>query len=372
MLGPRAPGRVLADDAYPFQLPDTLYCCRRCDTTPVRSISILDVHTNYATRYGIRKTHDATTRAQMKIRTITRRNIPELFRILRAAGPHGHREWPLTDEATLAVTVNNPRLDPDLGRWSISYENGSPFGYSLVEPELNIGRILVGLASVEGHDEVLGSLLQDGVARATELSDQDRFEIHVAVRDTESKSISDALEAAGFGVVRTILKMRVGVTDVELPESAAPSEFIIRDANMSEAAAVTELHNACFIGSWGFSPNTVEEIVDRTAADTDRNGFAPVVVLEDASNGKLAGYNWITLSDGDGRVEMVGVHPSMRGKRLGWTIFNAGVEQLIAQGATSLVLDVDSENPPARRIYESAGYRTYSEVRYYGLVLGKS
>ena len=62
----------------------------------------------------------------------------------------------------------------------------------------------------------------------------------------------------------------------------------------------------------------------------------------------------------------------MRGKRLGWTIFNAGVERLIAHGATALVLDVDSENPPARRIYESAGYRTYSEVSYYGLDVVKS
>ena len=311
----------------------------------------------------------------MAIRTITRHEIPELFRILRAVGPHGHREWPLTDEATLVVTLDNPRLDPDLGRWSIRYEDGMPVGYALVEPELNIGRILVGLATVEGRDDALGSLLQDGVRRAMELSDQDRFEIHVAVRDTESTSVVDALESAGFGIVRTVLKMRVGVSQVELPESPAPSGFVVRDADMFdavEAASVTDLHNACFTGSWGFSPNTVEEIADRTAADADRNGFAPIVVLADALNGELVGYNWITVSGGDGRVEMVGIHPSMRGNRLGWTIFNAGVERLIAYGATALVLDVDSENPPARRIYESAGYRTYSEVRYYGLEIFKT
>ncbi len=311
----------------------------------------------------------------MEIRTITRHEVSELFRILRATGPHGHREWQLTDEATLVATIDNPRLDPDLGRWSIGYEDSIPVGYALVESELNIGRILVGLATVEGRDDALGSLLQDGVRRATELSDQDRFEIHVAVRDTESKSIVDALKAAGFSVVRTVLKMCVGVSDIELPDSPAPSGFIVRDADMSdtvEAAAVTDLHNACFTGSWGFSPNTVEEIADRTAADADRNGFAPIVVLADASDGKLVGYNWITLNEGDGRVEMVGVHPSMRGNRLGWTTFNAGVERLIAHGATALVLDVDSENPPARRIYESAGHRTYSEVRYYGLDVVKS
>ena len=73
-----------------------------------------------------------------------------------------------------------------------------------VEPELNIGRVLVGLATVEEARTVLWVLLlQDGLIRAAELSDQDRFEVHVAVRDTESRSIVDALEATGFGVVRS-------------------------------------------------------------------------------------------------------------------------------------------------------------------------
>ncbi len=306
----------------------------------------------------------------MEIRPISRDNVAELLRILRTAGRHGHREWPLSDEATLIATLDNPRLDPDLGRWSIGHTDGAPVGYSLVEPELNIGRVLVGLAASDRQQGALESLLADGVERAKGLTDLDRFEIHVAVRDTESASVRDALGAAGFDVVRTVLKMRVDVPDVELPTASVPPGLAVRDARMSdgaEAAAVTDLHNDCFQGSWGFSPNTVEEIAGRAATDADRNGFAPIVVLADASDGELSAYNWITLSDGDGRVEMVGVHPSKRGIRLGWTIFNAGVEQLIAQGATTLVLDVDSENPPARRIYESAGYRTYSEVRYYGL-----
>ena len=309
----------------------------------------------------------------MELRTISHSHVAELLEILRAIGPHGHREWPVDDEATLLATLVSPRLDPDLGRWSIAYVDDVAVGYALVEPELNIGRVLVGLAVPNLRVDVLRALLADGLGRAKLIPDAPDFEVHVAVRDTESDLIVDVVSEAGFEVVRTVLKMRVDVADVQLPEPFASPELNIRNADMTDAAevaAVTDLHNACFVGSWGFSPNTVEEISDRTAADKDRNGFSPIVVLERASNGELYGYNWITLSDGAGRVEMVGVHPSMRGKRLGWTIFNAGVERLIAHGATELVLDVDSENPPARRIYESAGYRTYSEVRYFGLDVG--
>ena len=162
----------------------------------------------------------------------------------------------------------------------------------------------------------------------------------------------------------------------QLREGTGPGRFDHSETRTcpmrGEAFGVTNLHNACFIGSWGFSPNTVEEIAGRTAVDAERNGFPPVVVLEDVEEGLLSGYNWITMDERDGRVEMVGVHPSMRGRRLGWAIFNAGIERLIEHGATTLSLDVDSENPPARRIYESAGYRTYSEVDYYGLEVEKS
>ena len=311
----------------------------------------------------------------MEIRTITRADAPELLEILRAAGPHGHREWPTDDVTSFMATLENPRLDPDLGGWSVAYDGSKPVGYVLAEPELNIGRVLVGLAATSGHEHALESLLADGVEKAKAMADRREFEVHVAVRDSEPGIVNEILDAAEFHGVRTVLKMRVDVSDVELKAASVPEGFLVRDAfmtNSEEAAGVTELHNACFIGSWGFSPNTVEEIVGRTAADAERNGFAPIVVMENEDNGGLTAYNWITLDEGDGRVEMVGVRPQMRGAGLGWAIFNAGIRRLIANGANRLVLDVDSENPPARRIYESAGYRTYSEVRYYGREIVKS
>ena len=310
----------------------------------------------------------------MQIRTITRKYAPDLLEILRIAGPHGHREWPTSDATSLLATLDNPRLDPDLGRWSMAFQDGDAVGYSLVEPELNIGRILVGLAGVDDGSDALKGLLADGIERATNLADLDRFEIHVAVRGNEPAVINDILKSANFDVVRTVLKMRVDVGMLSLRHSIIPRRSTLREADMlddAEAAAVTDLHNACFVDSWGFSPNTVDEIVGRAAIDAERNGFAPILIVESEETGALEAYIWITLNDGDGRVEMVGVSPALRGAGLGWTIFNAGAERLISNGATKLVLDVDSQNPPARRIYESVGYRTYAQVRYFGLEIAK-
>ena len=310
----------------------------------------------------------------MEIRTITRSNVGDLLGILRAAGEHGHREWQTTDETSLMAMIDNPRLDPDMGRWSLAYKNGSAVGYALLEPELNIGRVLVGLATSNGCEAILALVLAYGIEKATAMADRSEFEVHVAVRDTESANVASVLKASNFKVVRTVLKMAVETTNLDLKEGMIPSGLSVRDADMSdkeEAASVTELHNACFIDSWGFSPNTVDEITGRAAVDAGRNGFAPIIVLVEGESGGLLAYNWGTLNDGDGRVEMVGVHPSMRGKRLGRVIFSAGIEQLMKQGATRLLLDVDAANHPARAIYESAGYRTYSEVKYYALNIAR-
>ena len=307
----------------------------------------------------------------MQIKTVTSDDIGVLLAILTHAGPHGHREWALDGQKSLLAMLDNPRLSIESGCWSMAYEDdGAPVGYALVEPELNIGRIILGIVSLFGSGSIYRALLRDGIERAKSLAGDERFEAQVAVRDTESDMIARSLRTEGFNVVRSVLKMRVDADKVRLGRGAISPEYAIRDAYMTdpdEQKAVTDLHNACFTGSWGFSPNTVEEIVGRTSADHERNGFPPIVVIEDEISGELSAYNWITLDGGDGRVEMVGVAPHLRGKRLGWAIFSAGVERLIQHDADTLVLDVDSENPPARRIYETAGYRTCSEVKYYGL-----
>ena len=337
---------------------------------PIKALACACVLSHYATRYGIRKTNQRAIIHEMEIRTITRSDAPALLEVLRAAGPHGHREWPTNNVSSLIAALQNPRLDPDLGRFSVGFVDDTPVGYALAEPELNIGRVLVGIATSPKHGEHLDSLLKDGIGRAIDIADQDDFEIHVAARDSEPEIVTEVLARRGFTVVRTALKMRVETQEVALRPAEIPSGSSLRYADMtdqSEAAAVTALHNACFSDSWGFSPNSVDEINGRSETNAQRNGFPPILVAEDISTGALNAYIWVTLSNGEGRVEMVGVDPGLRGAGLGWVIFNAGVNLLIENGATTLVLDVDSENPPARRIYESAGYRTYSEVRYYGL-----
>ena len=144
----------------------------------------------------------------MQIRTMTREDVGSLLTLLTHTGPHGHREWNLDGEEGLLSALDNPRLSIESGNWRIAYYDGDLVGYGLVETELNIGRIIVGIATVHGNELIYETLLRDAVARAKAIADRDRFEVHVAVRDTEPEMVAQSLQSADFTVVRTVLKMR--------------------------------------------------------------------------------------------------------------------------------------------------------------------
>ncbi len=300
------------------------------------------------------------------------KQIPDLLQILQTIAPHGHREWSFNDEISLRNALDNSRLSPDECRWSLAYDGQRAIGYSLTEPELNIGRILIEAGAATDEDSTFHALLADGIARATALAGSESVEIHMAVRDHEPPHISEMLSASGFAPIRDVWKMKCGIEDLlyrpEQIETAGG--FVLSSVDLSdnaEVSALTDLHNACFVGSWGFSANTVDEISSRTRADMSGTDDAPVLTLREANNGEMIAYIWISLHRGDGRIEMVGVHPSARGRGLGRVIFDAGAGRLLDLGAEVLSLDVDSENPPAIKIYESIGLETRSVVTYYGL-----
>ena len=61
-------------------------------------------------------------------------------------------------------------------------------------------------------------------------------------------------------------RRRPSAVDAPLPAGAA-----IRAAERDDTAALTDLQNAAFAGSWGYAPNTTDEIAyrDRTVLEFD-------------------------------------------------------------------------------------------------------
>jgi mycothiol synthase len=176
------------------------------------------------------------------------------------------------------------------------------------------------------------------------------------------------LEDSGFNAARRYWRLAATVDGFDAPP--LPDGYSIRHFELDrDEQILTDLQNAAFTGSWGFAPNTLEEISARVRLRPwESDG---ILLLQ--SDQEVCGYNWTQRSVqsdvSTGYIGMTGVHPDYRGKGLGRAIVSAGIEYLESKGAKKVELEVDHSNKPARELYLSLGFDLLGENVWYELNL---
>ena len=227
----------------------------------------------------------------------------------------------------------------------ILFDDTSPAGYAYVVTEEAIGR---GVLTFEAPRAGWGPLLDAALAGASSLG---LSAIQVDV--PESDDLRPFLASAGFVHVRTHLHLRrdaAGAVHAPLPDGA-----MTRAVERGDVVALTDLQNAAFTGSWGYAPNTPEEIAYRVFELPD-DPPDRVLLLEEG--GRPLAYCWTHRehAGAPGVIGMVGTAPSEKSRGLGRAVTAAGIDHLVEIGATPIDITVDSENPPALRLYERLGF----------------
>ena len=295
----------------------------------------------------------------MQLRSFKWTDTGALSDLLNTVGYHGHRDWP-RDSDELRNLLEYPRVQPKRNVVLAVTEDGVS-GYAIVEPEKNIGRSVVGLATTSDDPSASRTLLDWAVNRAGEEAPL----VHMAVRDHES-TLGDFLESQNWSKVRKYLKLES--KSVTSPAAAViPDGFTVRTMlGLDEVPELTYLQNESFKSHFGYSPNTEDEI--KASLLATGAGVDDVVMIHD-SNEQLVAYCWTVSFDRDessvGRIGMTGVLPSARKLGLGRAIAEAGFNHLVGRGVDSIELDVDSDNTPAIRIYSSLGFATSSELNWW-------
>ena len=284
-------------------------------------------------------------------------------------------EWTRLKNAINSATGTERAFDHELARQFLSQ--------ATCEPEQNclfaeVDRSLVGLAQIApelpisrcvASGGVLESYRGRGIGRALLSAATDRARavgasvLHVQV-PSDSKAGRCLLESAGFKGVRTYWRMTWYGDKVPAPGLA--SGFGLRSFRTGlDEEALTDLQNAAFGDSWGFCPNTVDEIRARLRFKTNH----PDGIILATDGPRLAAYNWtqraLSGSVSTGWISMTGVHPDYRGRGLGKAIVLAGMEVLTGKGVRSIELEIDEQNARAREIYCSVGFRKSGEMLWY-------
>ncbi len=172
----------------------------------------------------------------------------------------------------------------------------------------------------------------------------------------------------GFKFIRLFYELNLNLNDIRLPDPE-PSEYVIRRLEPDEADKLTYIQNRTFADSWGFNPNTPDEIAYRINLSSSSPGNIMMVYLKN----QPIGYCWtrifaekgLAAGGARGEIHMLGVDPSYRGKGIGRDVLLAGLADLKSKGVSNVELTADGEEPVALGLYESVGFERCSRNEWY-------
>jgi mycothiol synthase len=261
--------------------------------------------------------------------------------------------------STFQGVLGQPGLEPE-ENCLVLEDAGQINGLALLFREFPIGRSVIELMTVP---ELVGGAEEEELVRlAVAKAEASKLDVaHICVMPGSGRE--QLLEQMGFAKVRTYLEMLW--SQDELAHVELPAGYSVRPFQPGDAALLTTVQNDAFTGSWGFCPNTEDQIEYRThMANTFMDGI--LFLFEGDSP---AGYCWTVRVPAEngvrGMIGMIGVVPGYRGKGVSRHILHAGMKYLRSAGLAEIGLEVDGNNDPAVRLYTSTGFKVTGERHWF-------
>ena len=244
--------------------------------------------------------------------------------------------------------------------------NATLVGYLGVTLEPGIQRALMEGMVHPGHRRkgIATKLISSGMQRV-KAAGVKAAQISVSENNVAAKNL---LTKSEFQFIRIFFEMKLDIRNTHL-SAARRDPITSRRLKPGEENLLTEIQNRSFADTWGFNPNTTEEIVYRL----NLQGRSPDDVTLTFLDDRLVGYCWTIIDTEEkakrenrtGLIHMLGVDPDYRNQEIGKAVLLNGLEDLKAKGVNIVQLTVDSENPAACSLYESVGFEVYAKTEWY-------
>jgi len=261
--------------------------------------------------------------------------------------------------------LHRPDHCPERDLFLAERDDNAVVAYMDVIPEKAIKRAVLNylVRPGEGFANVFRELLHHSMERSEELG-VDYIHINVPEPDIATREL---LAHEGFRVAKRYVEMVTGIEGRDFC-SEIPLGTCLRSLRKGEEDKLRDIQNRAFTGSWGFNPNSLEEIIHRI----NQPDTSPEEVIICLQEHRPVAYCWTVaclgaqgLPEKRARVHMLGVDPEFRGTGAGKAVLVAGLSHLKRKGFCEVVLTCDSENTTALSLYERVGFRVHSSSLWY-------
>lgn len=164
----------------------------------------------------------------------------------------------------------------------------------------------------------------------------------------------------GLAAVRSLWVMRRSLL-APLPDLQVPTGVTVRGLDPGDdrdAAAVLRVNAAAF--AHHPEQGSLDEVgLAERMAEPWFDPAGLLLATDDEAHGehRVLGFHWTKRhSPEQGEVYVVGIAPEAQGRGLGRVLTLAGLHHLAEGGSTDVLLYVESDNAPARRVYERLGF----------------
>jgi len=265
-----------------------------------------------------------------------------------------------------AVTekLGRPNYSPEQDLFIVEIA-GNFIGYMDIAPESIIKRVILDCWIYPEYRRrgLATKLLAHGTRHAQEL----RAKVaHVNIQG-DNIIAKMVLSRLGFNSVRHFLELRLDMVEVRLPDIDQVASGC-RHLRRGEEDKLTKIQNRAFTGTWGYNPNTVEEII----YFTNLNSCSTEDVIIVCDGDKVVSYCWTVTAYDEGdagrrraRISMLGTDPDYRGRGAGKRALLGGLAHLKNKGLRVVDLTVDSENKAACALYQSIGFEVRTGSLWY-------
>lgn len=258
-----------------------------------------------------------------------------------------------------------PRYDPEKYLFVLE-RTGKIIGFINVIPELIIKRVIfLCLVHVGFRRRGFGRQLVNCAIQCAH--DLNIKSVQTTIFN-ENSAAQHFLSKLSFQCIRVYNELRRDLTSI--PSLKRDSSLSYIHFKQGEEEMLTQLQNRSFEDTWGYNPNTVEDILYQTRNQRFSRKNIIIVYKKSAP----VGYCWLQINNKEkvkeekestGRIHMLGVDPDHRGEEIGKLILTTGMQHLKQRGINLVELTVDNENKPAKRLYESLGFKVWKTRLWY-------